>query len=92
MVQAMKTRFTADRDGLAGLYDGGSVSKELRGTPAGIEAVRKGALEPRLKPASRPTQRGEAHKTYYGFVLPALINPLKVESGSTHAASFHQFP
>lgn len=92
MVQAMEAWFLADREALAEFYDGGFVSKDLRGSPTDIEAVRKNDLEPCLKLASKATKtKGEYHKTKHGFALVASIDPAKVEVASPHAAEFHQF-
>jgi hypothetical protein len=92
MVQAMEGWFLADRDALAEFYDGGFLSKSLPGSPTNIEAVPKSDLEPSLKHASRQTNtKGEYQKVKHGFALLALIDPGKVEAGSPHAASFHQF-
>lgn len=91
MVQAMEAWFLADREALAGFYDGGFLARSLRGSSTEVEAVRKDDLEPCLKHASKPTKKGEYHKTKHGFALLALIDPLKVEAGSSHAVDFHQF-
>lgn len=91
MVQAMEAWFLADREMLAAFYDGGFLANSLPGTPTNIEAVRKDDLEPGLKRASRPTKKGEYHKTKHGFALLGLIDPLKVETGSPHARQFNDF-
>jgi hypothetical protein len=91
MVQAMEAWFLADREALATFYGEGFLAKSLPGSPTNIEAIRKDDLEPRLKHASKPTQKGEYHKTKHGFALLALIDPLKVGTGSPHAANLHQF-
>jgi hypothetical protein len=44
-----------------------------------------------LKHASKPTTKGEYHKTRHGFALLALIDPTKVEKGSPHAKQFNDF-
>jgi hypothetical protein len=91
MVQAMEAWFLADREALAEFYDGRFLAKSLRGSATDVESIRKDDLEPCLKHASRPTQKGEYHKTKHGFALLASIDPSKVEAGSPHAASFHRF-
>jgi hypothetical protein len=91
MVQAMEAWFLADREALDAFYDGGFLAKSLPGSPTNIEAVLKDDLEPKLKHASKPTQKGEYHKMKHGFALLALIDPVKVDNASPHAASFHKF-
>ena len=91
MVQAMEAWFLADREALAEFYDGGFLANSLPGNPQ-IETIPKDDLESKLKHASRPTKtKGEYHKTKHGFALLALIDPVKVEKASPHAAAFHQF-
>lgn len=92
MVQAMEAWFLADRDALAIFYGNGFLANSLPGSPTNIEAVPKDDLERGLRHASRPTKtKGEYHKTQHGFALLALIDPVKVEKASPHAASFHRF-
>jgi hypothetical protein len=90
MVQAMEAWFLADREMLAAFYDGGFLASSLPGN-INIEAIPKDDLEPKLKRASKPTQKGEYHKTRHGFDLLGKINPVKVENASPHAASFNKF-
>lgn len=92
MVQAMEAWFLADREILARFYDGGFLPNALPGSPSNIECVRKDDLGPKLNHATRQTKRkGAYHKVKHGFALLALIDPLKVEAASPHAAAFHQF-
>lgn len=92
MVQAMEAWFLADREALAAFYDGGFLAKSLPGSPTNIEAVPKDDLEPKFKHASRPTKtKGEYHKIKHGFALLALIDPVKLESASSHAKCFNEF-
>jgi len=91
MAQAMEARFLADREALGEFYDGGFLANSLPGS-RNVEAIPKGDLEPALKHASKPTKsKGEYHKVRHGFPLLALINPTRVESGSTHAKQFNDF-
>ena len=91
MVQAMEAWFLADREALDLFYDGGFLENSLPGSPTNVEAVLKDDLERHLKHASKPTSKGEYHKTRHGFALLALINPTKVEAGSPHAKLFNEF-
>ncbi len=59
--------------------------------PLGIESIPKDDLEPKLKHASQPTQKGEYHKVKHGFDLLALIDPEKVGLASPHARRFNDF-
>ncbi len=87
----MEAWFLADREVLAEYYGDGFLANSLRGSSSNIKAVLKDDLERCLKHASKPTTKGEYHKTKHGFALLALINPLKVEAGSPNAARFHAF-
>jgi len=92
MVQAMEAWFLADREALAEFYDGGFLTNSLPGSPANIEVIPKGDLEPKLKHASKPTKtKGEYHKVRHGFVLLAMISPAKVANASPHAKLFNEF-
>ena len=92
MVQAMEAWFLADRETLAAFYDGGFLPKSLPGASTNIEAVSKDDLESALKKATRRANtKGEYHKINHGAALLALIDPIKVENASPHAARFHQF-
>jgi hypothetical protein len=92
MVQAMEAWFLADRETLVAFYDGGFLANSLPGSPTNVESVLKDDLETRLKHASAPTEtKGEYQKVKHGFALLALIDPVKVETGSPHAKRFHDF-
>ncbi len=91
MVQTMEAWFLADREALAAFYNGGFLADSLPGSPADIESIRKDDLEPKLKHASQPTQKGEYHKVKHGFALLALIDPEKVGLASPHARRFNDF-
>jgi hypothetical protein len=92
MVQAMEAWFLADREALAAFFGSGFLGNSLPGSPTNIEIVPKDDLEPKLKHASKQTKtKGEYQKVKHGFALLVLVDPLKVEAASPHAASFHQF-
>ena len=92
MVQAMEAWFLADREALDTFYDGGFLADSLPGSPTKIEAVPKDDLEPTLIHATKKTKtKGEYDKINHGTALLALIDPVKVENASPHAASFHRF-
>lgn len=91
MVQAMEAWFLADRDMLSAYYGDGFLAGKLPGSPTSIEAVLKDDLERSLRHASKPTTKGEYHKTKHGFKLLALIDPAKVENASPHAKQFNDF-
>jgi hypothetical protein len=92
MVQAMEAWFLADREALAAFYGGGFLANSLPGSATNVEAILKEDLEPRLKRASAPAKtKGEYHKVRHGFALLALIDPAKVENGSSHAEQFNDF-
>jgi len=92
MVQTMEAWFLADRGTLATFYDGGFLPNSLPGSDANVETIRKEAIEPALKKATKQTtSKGEYHKINHGAALLGLIDPNKVEDASPHAASFNQF-
>jgi hypothetical protein len=92
MVQAMEAWFLADREILTSFYGDGFLAGRLPGSSKNIEAVPKDDLESKMIHASKPTKtKGQYHKTKHGFALLGLIDPIKVENGSRHAARFNQF-
>jgi len=92
MVQTMEAWFLADREALAGFYDGGFLPKSLPGSATNIEIIRKEDVEQGLKNATGKTDtKGEYHKINHGTALLALIDPVKVENASPHAKRFNQF-
>jgi len=91
MVQAMEAWFLADRETLAAFYDGGFLANRLPGSATSIEIIPKDDLEPKLKHASRQTQKGEYHKTKHGFAILAQLDPSKVGNASAQARDFNQF-
>ena len=91
MVQAMESWFLADRDALETYYGSGFRRRSLPGDEGHVEQIRKDDLEPSLVNATRDTKKGPYHKTRHGFALLALIQPSKVEAGSSHAEAFHSF-
>jgi hypothetical protein len=91
MAQAMEAWFLADRDALAAYYGQGFRRQNLPGDERHVERIRKEDLEPSLVSATRDTKKGPYHKARHGFALLALIEPRKVEAGSSHAEAFHQF-
>lgn len=91
MAQAMEAWFLADREVLSAFYDGGFLANRLPGSATNIEIIPKDDLEPKLKHASRQTQKGEYHKTKHGFAILALLDPAKVGDASPHANDFNKF-
>jgi hypothetical protein len=91
MVQAMEAWFLADRATLAEFYGDGFLAKSLPGSPTNVEAVIKDDLELHLRHASKPTLKGEYHKTKHGFALLERIDSAKVEMASAHAKQLHDF-
>jgi hypothetical protein len=92
MVQAMEAWFLADRDAMAAYYGRGFRRNDLPGHEREVEGIRKEDLEPSLANATRDVAPKEPyHKTKHGFVLLGLIDPRKVEAGSSHAVAFHEF-
>jgi hypothetical protein len=91
MVQAMEAWFLADREALAAFYGRGFLANSLPGNPTNVEAVLKDDIERSLRHASKPTTKGEYHKTKHGFALLALIDPAKIGNASPHAKQFNDF-
>jgi hypothetical protein len=84
MVQVMESWFLADQDALADYYG----QKFLRGSlprQPNIELIAKEEVFSTLRHASKPTQKGEYHKTRHGFDLLELMSPNLVRAVSVHA-------
>jgi len=87
----MEAWFLADRNALVRFYGKDFLIRNLPGSETNVEAILKDDLEPSLNHAASPTQKEEYHKTKHGFEILAMIDPSKVEAGSPHAKSFHDF-
>ena len=86
MVQVMESWFLADKNALADFYGQGFLRKALPQQPNIEEIARQDVLK-KLRHASKPTQKGEYHKTRHGFELLELIEPGLVRAASHHADS-----
>jgi Domain of unknown function (DUF4276) len=84
MVQVMESWFLADQPTLAGYYGQGFLANSLPKQPD-IETIPKAKVYASLQHATKPTQKGEYHKTRHGFDLLELINPGLVRAASIHA-------
>ncbi|MGB7282682.1 MAG: DUF4276 family protein [Candidatus Acidiferrum sp.] len=85
MVQVMEAWFLADKPKLIAYYGQGFLDKSLPGQP-NVELISKQDVFRILQHASRPTQKGEYHKTRHAFDLLEEIDPSRVRTASQHAA------
>ena len=84
MVQTMEAWLLADKPVLISYYGQGFLAGSLPGQP-NVENIPKQTLFDALKHATRPTQKGEYHKTRHAFDLLEKIDPAKVRQASGHA-------
>lgn len=84
MVQVMESWFLADQQTLSTYYGQGFLRKSLP-RQQDIERIDKERVFKALGHASKPTQKGEYHKTRHGFDLLELIDPSLVRAASAHA-------
>lgn len=85
MVQCMEAWFLADRDALTDFYGPDFNDNALPSNPD-IEHIAKTDVIRALENATRHTStKGRYHKTYHGFKLLGLIDPIRVRGASTHA-------
>lgn len=83
MVQAMEAWFIADIEALKNFYKQG-FKENLIPKNTNVEQIPKDELEPKLKEATRDTQKGEYKKIQHGWQLLTLINVTKVRTASCH--------
>lgn len=84
MVQVMESWFLADQSTLASYYGQRFRTNSLPGQP-NIELIPKARVYSALETATKPTQKGEYHKTKHGFDLLEQIDPNLVRTASHHA-------
>lgn len=84
MVQCMESWLLADRMALREYYGQGFLSNSLPGNQNVEEIARNDVLR-HLQHATRPTQKGEYHKTRHGFDILENLNPTLVRGASQHA-------
>ena len=84
MVQVMEAWFLADQQTLSTYYGQGFLRSSLP-RQKNIELIDKERLFKALRHASKPTRKGEYHKTRHGFDLLELINPSLVRAASVRA-------
>jgi hypothetical protein len=84
MVQVMEAWFLSDEATLISYYGQEFLAKSLPGQP-NVELIAKQSVFDALRHASRPSQKGEYHKTRHGFDLLERIDPSKVRAASSHA-------
>jgi len=85
MVRVMESWFLADRSALLAYYGQGFLSNSLPGQ-TNVELISKQDVFSNLEHASRPTKKGEYHKTRHGLDLLQEIDPNRVRTASQHAA------
>jgi Domain of unknown function (DUF4276) len=85
MVRVMESWFLADRPALLAYYGQGFLINSLPGQP-NVELISKQDVFRFLQHASKPTKKGEYHKTRHGFDLLEGIDPNRVRAASQHAA------
>jgi hypothetical protein len=84
MVQSMEAWLLADHPALITYYGQGFLAKSLP-QRANVEQISKKEALDALEHASKPTTKGEYHKTRHGFDLLEIIDPLRVRNASVHA-------
>jgi hypothetical protein len=84
MVQLMESWFLADRQTLIDFYGQGFLANSLPGQ-SDIEQIPKRDVLLSLRHATRPTRKGEYHKTRHAFHLLEQIDPQRVRVASHHA-------
>jgi hypothetical protein len=84
MVQVMESWFLADPDTLATYYGQLFRRSSLPRRP-NIEGISKQDVYKALENATKPTQKGEYHKTNHAFELIEGIDPNLVRKASVHA-------
>jgi len=84
MVQSMESWFLADQQALADYYGKGFLSNSLP-RQADVEKISKVEVFRVLRHVTKPTKKGEYHKTRHGFELLAEIDPKRVRKASHHA-------
>jgi hypothetical protein len=89
MVQAMESWFMADIETLSRFYGQGFQANSLPRN-SNIEDIPKDRLEPSLKAATRPTQKGEYQKIKHGCELLKQIDVLTVRGASEHCDRLFQ--
>lgn len=87
MVRVMETWFLADREALRAYY-GSGIESQRRPNTADIEAISKDQLDRSLKDATRPTSKGEYHKTKHA---PSLLGSIHYDVVRKHAKSPERF-
>jgi hypothetical protein len=87
MVQTMEAWLLADQQSLTDYYGQGFLVASLPRRPNLEQITKQGALRA-LEHASRPTQKGEYHKTRHGFDLLERVDPTLVRNASRHADHF----
>jgi hypothetical protein len=85
MVQVMEAWFLADKSTLIAYYGQGFRDRSLPGQP-NVELISKQEVFKILEHASKPTQKGEYHKTRHAFDLLEEIEPSRVRAASQHAS------
>jgi len=83
MVQAFEAWLIADPDALAAFYGQGFRRGSLP-RRQDVEAIPKDDLEPKLRDASRATQKGEYHKIRHAAPLLERLDPAKVRQRAFH--------
>lgn len=79
MVRVMEAWFLADRQALSAYYGQGFLRNSLP-RQKDIELIEKERVFKSLSHSSKPTQKGEYHKTKHGFDLLELIDPSLVRA------------
>ena len=83
MVQAFEAWLTADPDALAGFYGRGFRRGSLP-RRQNVEGIPKDDLEPKLREATRATQKGEYHKIRHAAPLLERLDAVKVRKRAYH--------
>lgn len=84
MVQTMEAWLLADQQTVTEYYGQGFLAASLP-RQANVELIPKRDALTALQHASRPTQKGEYHKTRHGFDLLGRVDPTRVRNASRHA-------
>jgi hypothetical protein len=87
MVQVMEAWFLADQQALSTYYGQRFLRNSLP-RQRNIELIDKERVYTALRHASKPTQKGEYHKTKHGFDLLERTDPNLVRTASSHAENF----
>jgi hypothetical protein len=90
MVQAMEAWLVADVDALRAYYGPRLNENPLPKRP-NVEEVAKSDLEPKLREATRDTQKGEYHKIRHAAPLLERLNAAKVRARAKHCERLFAF-